>query len=327
MGVLQAQDFAMAKWAIGIRLKGYTDVAVEEAYSRGDILRTHVLRPTWHFVTPDNIRWMLMLSAEHIKSVMRSRDRVLEITDILYQQTNRLLQKKLEGGKHHTREALAKYLEKAKIPLNAARMTHFLIRAEADGIICSGAMRGAVHTYALLEERVPYASPLHREEALAQLARLYFRIHAPATLQDFIWWSGLTASAARHAIFALRTELIREDIAGQEYWMPNAPGRLPKPAPSAHLLPAYDEYIIAYRNRRAMLEAEHRQKTVFSGGIFRPVILVNGIAAGVWKKPLRKQPEYVDINYFTPQSDAAGILIHRAVERYLQFTGQSAPIS
>ena len=324
MGAVQAQDFAMARWAIGIRLPGYTDAAVKDAFDRGEILRTHVLRPTWHFVAPENIRWMLMLSADRIKTSARSRDRELGISEALYHQAGRLMRKALEGNRQLTREALGRILVKAKIQLNPARMVHFLMRAEADAIICSGAMKGKVHTYALLEERVPHVRSIYREEALAMLARIYFSSHAPATLQDFVWWSGLNVSEAKSGLEAVRTELVAEKNGGQEYWMTGAAIDPPEAETSAHLLPAFDEYLIAYRDRKSVLELEYKSRAISSNGVFRPVILVNGVAVGTWKRPTPGQPR-IGVSYFTPPDAPTDALVRQAAGEYRRFTGLSAP--
>jgi hypothetical protein len=181
MGAVQAQDFTMAKRALGIRLAGAVDAAgtmVDDAFNRGCFLRTHVLRPTWHFVVPENIRWMLDLSAERIKASAQARDRDLEITETLYTKTNQILAAALAGHKNLTREDLARELETAKINADASRMYHFLMRAELEGLVCSGAVCGKKQTYALLDERAPAARPVPREESLARLADTYFRAAA-----------------------------------------------------------------------------------------------------------------------------------------------------
>lgn len=297
MGAVQAQDFSMAQWAIGLRA-GCTKNSVEEAYNRGDMLRTHVLRPTWHLVTPENIRWMLALSSAHIKSSTRSRDVDLEITEALYDKSNAVIAKALEGNKQLTRDELTVELKRAGIAVNTARVVHFLMRAEADSLICSGAMRGKTHTYALLDERVPETSPLDADEALARLAQIYFGSHAPATIHDFVWWSGLPITKARTAIDAAKAHLIPESIDDQTYYFANPPEHIPINDESVHLLPAYDEYIIAYRDRRCILPAAERHKAISSNGVFRPVILHNGQIVGTWKKGCTKKtsvrPDFFD---------------------------------
>jgi hypothetical protein len=290
MGAMQAQDYNMAKQAIGVRLPDCSDpIIVEDTFNQGKILRTHVLRPTWHFISPDNIRWMLTLSAARIKSSSFSRDRDLEITEKLYSQTNRIIQKALEGGKHLTREAIGEELEKHKIMVNSARLVHFLMRAEVEGIVCSGALQGKNQTYALLDERAPSVPVLHKEEALARLAQLYFQSHQPATIQDFVWWSGLSTTEARQGLEAVKSGFVSEEINGQMYWLQNDFKEIPVVENFCCLLPAFDEYIIAYRDRSSVLLSEHHSKAVSSNGVFRPVILVDGQVVGLWKKSGQKK--------------------------------------
>ncbi|GHT53636.1 hypothetical protein AGMMS49982_17070 [Bacteroidia bacterium] len=295
MGAMQAQDFGMAKLAVGVRLPGSTDRIIQEAFDRGDILRTHVMRPTWHFVTPEDIRGMLLLSAERIKSSSRARDRDLDITEALYGKTNHIFQRALEGNKHLTRKELTAELESANIAVDSSRMYHFTMRAELDGIVCSGAMQGKEQTYALLDERAPVSSVPSHEEALAKLTQNYFRSHSPATLSDFAWWSGLSQTEAKKGMEAIKSDLQVAEIDGRTYWLSKRYAGGATPKNSEFLLPAYDEYIIAYTDRTPVLPAPNHSKAVSSNGVFRPVIVVNGQVVGLWKKsPNKKQAVLLD---------------------------------
>jgi hypothetical protein len=317
MGAMQAQDFNMAKRAVGIRLANAanaTDTMVEDAFNQGRFLRTHVLRPTWHFVAPENIRWMLDLSAVRIKSAAKARDRDLEITETLYTKTNRIIATALEGRKHLTREDLAKDLEKANINADTPRMYHFLMRAEVEGLICSGAMQGKKQTYALLSERAPDARPLPREESLARLADIYFKSHGPAALRDFAWWSGLSLTEARNAHAAVKANFVAETIEGKMYWVDPA-CRNVLSAPSAELsilfLPAFDEYIIGYSDRSAVIPADYNSKAVSSNGVFRPTIVVNGQVVGIWKKTANKA-EPIRVEFFEQVDEAVKEAVEKA---------------
>ncbi|MDR3246523.1 MAG: winged helix DNA-binding domain-containing protein [Prevotellaceae bacterium] len=319
MGAMQAQDFNMVKWAVGMRLTGYTEKMVEEAFNRGDILRTHVMRPTWHLVTPGNIRWMLSLSAEKIKSSAKSRDRDLEITEELYSKSNDVITKSLEGKNHLTREALGEELKKAKILINPARLVHFMMRAELDGVICSGALQGKKHTYALLDEIAPTAKTLYRDEALAQLVKTYFTSHCPATLQDFVWWSGLSKTEAKKGLDAVKSYFVTEKIDNQEYLIANEFASIANSEKSVFLLPAFDEYIISYRDRTAALSSEHQRKAISSQGVFRPTILVNGQVTGLWRKSPTQTviPDFFDL----PNSDTKN-RVEKAIDCFKAFLKQ-----
>jgi hypothetical protein len=317
MGAMQAQDYNMAKWAVGVRLPGSTDAQVEAAFNRGEIIRTHVMRPTWHFVAPDDLRGMLSLSADRIKASARSRDRDLGITEALYDRTNRIIRDSLEGNRHLTRRELSAVFLQSGIEADAARMTHFMMRAEVDAIVCSGAMQGKEQTYALMDERIPARHTPPREEALAGLARAYFRSHSPATLRDFVWWAGLSAAEARSGIDAAGTHLFAEVAGGQTYWTADAFRATPNRADAAFLLPAFDEYIIAYSDRSAAIPSENLRETVSSNGIFRPTVIVAGQVAGLWKKQAKMKK--AQITYFRPVEDAVRSLVESAARDYESF--------
>src|SRR5947207_3024980 len=218
LGAVQAQDFAAAKWALGLRLQGVKDDDIEQAFTDGAILRTHVMRPTWHFVSPADIRWLLALTAPRVHAANAYWYRKLELDDAIVGQSNDALTNALQGGKQLTRDKLASALKLAGIVTEGEqRVNYIIMRAELDGIICSGARRGKQFTYALLVERAPQARTLARDEALAELTRRYFTSHGPATLQDFVWWSGLAAIDAKAGIEMVKPQLVHEVVDGQAY--------------------------------------------------------------------------------------------------------------
>ena len=254
MGAVQAQDYRMAKWAVGCRTASTDATQIEAALNRGDILRTHLLRPTWHFVSSKDLRWMLSLTADRIRaandSYARGTDAALDSKSI-HRYMN-LLQKTLEGNKHRTKEEIGEALNQRGIPLSQYALRHLLMRAETDGIVCSGADKKGTTTYALLDERAPRGEEPSREEALARLVRIYFRSHSPATLADFTWWSGLTATEARRAVASIAEELTTEHFGDREFFVfRNAAAAAP--CDTTHLLPAYDQYLIGYKDRSDVL--------------------------------------------------------------------------
>ncbi|GHU70261.1 hypothetical protein FACS189413_10370 [Bacteroidia bacterium] len=318
LGAIQAQDFVMAKWAVGIRITGSTEQMIENAFNRGEIVRTHVLRPTWHFVSPEHIRWMLALSAKHIKSAAAGRDRELGITPELFTKTNDLIIKLLEGGNHLTREQLTESLQNAGIAVDSARMSHFLMRAEVDAIICSGAMQGKKQTYTLLDERISNVGatsalpmPTH-EESLSKLAEMYFKSHNPATLHDFVWWSGLSITDARKGLESVKNRFTEIIIDGQSYFFD--PNIVPDNNSQAFLLPAFDEYIIAYRDRSAVITSEQYTKAISSNGIFRPTIIANGKVIGLWRKTSLKNRPF-SFEYFEQPDSSIQKMVENAAER------------
>src|SRR5882724_2266639 len=219
MGAVQAQDYYGAKWALAQRMKDATDETIEKAFANGDILRTHVMRPTWHFVTPADIRWLLKLTAPRVNAACSHNYRKFELDASVFKRTNKVLAGALRNGRQLTRQTLRTAVERAGIAAdNLIRFIHILIRAELDEVICSGARKGKQFTYALLDERAPQTKTFTRDEALAELARRYFTSHGPATLQDFTWWSGLSAADARAGLDMVKSGFIREDADAQTYW-------------------------------------------------------------------------------------------------------------
>jgi hypothetical protein len=198
-GAMQAQEYEPAKWAVGLRMRdGASDAEVERAFERGDILRTHVLRPTWHFVAPNDIRWLLELTAPRVHARMAPFNRQLELDARTLTRGTAVIERALGERGCLTRAELAEQLRRAKLAMSGARLAHLVMHAELEGVICSGPRRGKQGTYGLLAERAPNANRFARDEALGELARRYFRSHGPATIRDYVWWSGLiTADAVR----------------------------------------------------------------------------------------------------------------------------------
>ncbi len=229
-GAVQAQDFHGAKWALALRMRKATNASVEEAFNRGEIVRTHLLRPTWHFIAPDDIRWLLQLSGPRVNQRCAGTYRKYELDAAIFKRTNRAITKALEGGKHRTRTELKAALNRAGAAADdGVRLAHILLRAELDGVVCSGPRRGNQFTYALLDERVPQGKQFGRDEALAELTRRYFTSHGPATLADYVWWSGLTTNDARRGIAMLDRELDEVHIEGTTYWSSNKSKRSENP--------------------------------------------------------------------------------------------------
>jgi hypothetical protein len=319
MGAMQAQDYGMAKWAIGVRLPDASDRIIETAINNGEIIRTHILRPTWHFVSAEDIYWMLALRAAQIKASLRTRSKQLGLTESIFSKSNTIMEDQLRGGKHLTREELLPELTQAGIPIDENRASHLLVRAELDGLVCSGAIKGRKQTYALLEERVSKTVLPTREEALARLAKKYFSSHGPASLPDFVWWSGLSAKDASHALELVKLDFQSETIESQTYWFPQTQTLPLTGKEVAYLLPAFDEFIISYTDRHAALPMENFSMSVSSNGIFRPIIVVNGQVTGIWKRTIKKDKVLMETTFFQSPDNSSLLLIEKAARGYGQF--------
>jgi hypothetical protein len=320
LGAVQSQDYAGAKWALGQRIKSATDASVEQAFKDGAILRTHVMRPTWHFVKPEDIRWMLRLTAPRINALCATYYRKLELDAATFKHSNALLTKALQGGKQLTRAELTSLLQKNGIATDdLLRFTYLIVRAELDGIVCSGARQGKQFTYALLDERAPHPWTLERDEALAELAKRYFVSHGPATLKDFVWWSGLSMADARKGLDSIRSQLISEVENGQTYWFANSiPTRAS--SPTVHLLPDYDEFTVGYTDRSAIFDGSHTNKLDARGSeLAQYIIVLDGHIAGTWKRTLKKGEVVIELAPFSALKKAEMRAIADAANRYGRF--------
>jgi hypothetical protein len=325
---VQAQDYLMAKWAIGVRQPVSTDQDIQAAIDTAVIIRTHLLRPTWHFVAAEDVYWLLDLTGAQIKTAQNSRDRELGLTEAVYTKSNTIIEKALSNGTHLTREELLAELNKANIITDQNRSAHLLARAEVEKIICSGATRNRKPTYALLSQRVPKTRELTKDEALAELARRYFTSRCPTTLQDFTWWSGLPARDARQALELIKTDFIPETIDGNIHWFTHD-GTIPQPShPSVYLLPTYDEFTLSYIDRSASIpaELETHMKEISDRGIFRPIIVINGQVAGIWKRKILKDYVFVELEYFTQPDKHTRQMVEQATMHYGYFVGKRIQI-
>lgn len=285
MGAIQSQDFAMGKWAIGLRLPGMTNSQVETAFNEGKILRTHVLRPTWHFVAPEDIRWMLALSGPRVMAVNGFMQRKLEIDAKLLKRSNDIICKALEGGKFLQRTELQQALVKKKIVGENLRFIYLMMAAELEGLICSGPRIGKQFSYALLDERVAASAKKYtREEAIHELAIRYFTSHGPATAADFSWWSGLTLKDAKIAVNGLPHQFQKETIGGKEYYGISFSAPEPDPARSCFLMPDYDEYAVSYKDRSAIAGTQKLKGEKSAGNLlFYHLFVIDGTIAGSWE--------------------------------------------
>lgn len=323
MGAMQAQEYAMARWAVGLRLPGSTDASVEAAFNRGDILRTHVLRPTWHFVTPAEIRWLLALTAPRVHQLNKPMYRKLEIDTTLCVRSKDILCKVLEGGKQLTREELGQSFSQYKLAAQGPQLAYLIMQAELDGLICSGARKGKQFTYALLEERVPAAKFYTKEEALAELVKRYFTSRGPATLQDFAYWSGLTVRDAREGVWMNRPYLLEEYIEGKAFIFSADVQAMDNTMPATFLMPVYDEYGISYKNRSALIpSADFPLEDI----VFDRMIVLNGQIAGTWNRIIQKENVHIQLQLIQALNEYELKEVMNAVQRFAAFIDKEVSV-
>jgi hypothetical protein len=322
LGAVQSQDYAGAKWALAQRTNGLSDAAIDQSFAKGEILRTHILRPTWHFVTPEDIRWMLMLTGPRVHAANAFMYRQLELDKGILKKSNATLEKELRDGKPLTRTELASAFQKAGILTSGLRVGYFLMYAELEALICSGPRRGKQFTYALLEERAPNARKLSYDEALAELTQRYFSTRGPATLQDFTWWSGLTMADAKKGIEMVKSRFVAEEIGGKMYWYDPSVSPVKEKSPAAHLLPNYDEYFIGFKDRSAIGETIRPFNLDANNPAFiANIIIIGGQIVGGWRRALKKDAVIVQLNLITNLTKAENQALRVAMEQYSKFLG------
>jgi hypothetical protein len=275
MGAVQAQEYGPAKWAIGLRSRT-TERAVERAIDGGRILRTHLLRPTWHFVSSADIGWMLELTAPHVHRRNSTYNRQLGLEPHVMTRGAGIIERALGDSGCLTRRELSTHLEQAGLPAKSTHLAHIMMHAEQEGLICSGPRRGKQSTYALLAERAPKPRRLDRDEALGELTTRYLRSHGPATLRDYVWWSGLGTADARRGLEIVAAK--SREVDGLTYWSIGRELRIVRPrGPVVHLLPVYDEYLVAYRDQHAV------PRPAYIMGAFQHALAIDGQVAGAWR--------------------------------------------
>ncbi len=315
---VQSQDYLGAKWSVGQRVRDGTDAAMDEAFSAGRILRTHVLRPTWHFVSPEDIRWLLRLTAPRVHALCAYQNRALGLDGRLFARAHGVFGRALEGGRDLTRAELAAVLAKGGIVARGQRLAYIVAHAELEALICSGALRGKQQTYALLEERAPAVRVLDREEALAELTRRFFVSHGPATLKHFAWWSGLTMADGRAGLSMAGSELTRFEVDGRVYWTGTSGPPARRMPARAWLIPEYDEALTGYKELAVPDLPRTRRRW---NDIWHRPVMVSGGRAGTWRRAVAGGRLAVKVNLFATLDARQRLMLDAATERYARFLG------
>ncbi|BCU76832.1 winged helix DNA-binding domain-containing protein [Luteolibacter sp. LG18] len=328
LGAMQAQDYLGALLAIGLRVSGATEAFIEQAVRDREIVRTWPMRGTLHFVAPEDVRWMLALLSPRIVAGAATRHRQLELDDAVFRRSRTLLEKALQGGKELTRDAAYGLLEDAGISCNGQRGYHILWKLSQDAVLCGGPREGKQPTFVLLDEWVPESRTLEPDEALAEIARRYFTSHGPATLADFVWWTGLKVTDAKRGLGLVSPELEKTVADGETYWMSRSLAADAPRKQGVHLLPGFDEFLLGYKDRSAMLAAEHAGRIVpGNNGMFLPMLVVDGEVKGTWKRTLRKKSVAVDFEAFGELPGRVATDARKAAERYAEFLGLTLELS
>jgi DNA glycosylase AlkZ-like len=321
LGAVQSQDYGPAKWSIGMRCAAtVSDADLDRAYAAGTILRTHVLRPTWHFVLPEDIRWLLTATAPRVHQANAYMYRQQGLDETVRGRAADLVADALRGGKSLTRKEIGAVLERAGIDTGGLRLTLLVMHAELSGLICSGGLRGRAHTYALLDERAPHARRLDPEQALAELALRYFTSHGPATVKDLAAWASLTVAEVTRGLDAVAGRLSRLDADGRTYWFGTPAPQAPATT-GAHLLQGYDEYVMGYGETRYLMDPAGVPRPISDRAPSALTVLLGTEVAGYWKRTVGRGSVAVEVAGYRPFTRAQERAVRAAADRYGRFLG------
>ena len=324
---VQSQDYGPAKWSVAQRTAGVTDAELDRAFDDGRILRTHVLRPTWHFVHPADIRWMLEVTGPRVQALNAHMYRQLQLDEKELARCSDLIAAALRGGNFLTRKEIKTLLEKSGVATDGFRAAYILMNAELNGVICSGPLEGRQHTYALLEERAPGARSLGPDDALAELIVRYYTSHGPATVKDLRSWASLTIASIKSGLEMVAPRLEHEVIDGVTYWF-SAAGPAPEiPSPTVHLLQVYDEYVMGYSESRHALDLSDVGRSQPEASVFNLSVLLDGRFAGRWKRTIKKDSVIIETSLYRAFDASETMALRKAADAYGDFLGVRAVLA
>nr|WP_154118825.1 winged helix DNA-binding domain-containing protein [Paenibacillus monticola] len=321
LGALQAQDYMQVMWAIGLRTPSASLTDIERAIADRKIVLTWTLRGTIHCVPSEDVKWMLQLAGSRVVGQAKSRLAQLGLDTRTLEHCREIIYDALTGGRQVDRSDLLQLLEDASISTASQRGYHILWHCAYHGLICFGPVNGKQQTFVLLDEWVPHSRDLSFEQSLAELALRYFKAHGPATINDFAWWAGITLTDARRGLETVKGELFSEQIEGREYWMTTVSVAQSSDDFGVYLLPGFDEFILGYKDRSAVLKPETAPRIVpGNNGVFMPTLVVDGQVIGIWKRTFKKKGLEFVISPFEQLGDNEERVL-RAAERYATFIG------
>lgn len=316
---VQAQDYYGSLWALGLRIKNSTYVDIENAIEQKQIIRTWPMRHTLHFVDPASVRWMLKWLTPKVISAFTKRRRELEIDENILKKSKKIFIKALEGGKQITRAGMYELLDSNGIKPDGQRGIHVLAQLSMEGLLCFGTREQKQFTFTLLDEWVPPAPVLPKEEALCILAVKYFSSHGPAAVQDFAWWTGLSLTESKNAVSSAGDHLTEYKENGKTYWF-NPEAKTGKTIRTAvHLLPPFDEYLVSYKDKSAVIPPGIQNQLTSPYTLLSPSVIVEGRVAGVWNREAFKDKFKIKIKAFNDFDQKIITSIQKRAEEYCSF--------
>jgi DNA glycosylase AlkZ-like len=321
LGAMQAQNYPGVLWSIGLRVPGTTVTDITQAIADRSIVRSWPMRGTLHFVPAEDLKWMLAYLTPRIVRGAAGRHRNLALDDQVFNKAKDILVHELQGGKALTRQQLFSSLEQHGIATANQRGVHILWYWSQKALLCCGPHNGKQQTFVLLDGWIQNNRQLTRDEAFAELALRYFTGHGPATVADLANWLKCSLTDARSGLAAVQNKLVSEEVDGQTYWMVQPPKVMPS-SPRAFLLPGFDEYLLGYKDRSAMLASEHSQKVMpFANGMFRATLVLDGQIAGVWVQTTTAKTVSVKLIPFSNLTSGDQVAIQKPLAEYGRFIG------
>jgi Winged helix DNA-binding domain len=322
-GAVQAQEYAIAKWGVAQRTPGVTDAAMQRLLDEGAILRTHALRPTWHFLAADDIAWIQALTGPRVHAVSAYYNRMHGLDGETAVRTNKLITDALRGGNHLTRRELGEVLDNGGLPATGNKLAYVVMWAELGGLIASGPMRGKQHTYALISERAPGARELAPGAALAELTWRFFATHGPATVKDFAWWSSLTVSQIKQGLGLVEDRLASTEVEGRTVWFDPAAEASPPPSPVAHLLQAFDEYVVAYSDTKFVFNLAGTAPAPgrYTDNMMISPVMIDGQVGGFWRRVPKGKAIALELDLIAPTTAAQREALDAELRRHDEYAG------
>jgi Winged helix DNA-binding domain len=325
---VQSQEWAHGFWSLGMRTQPRLDYAgVQAEFDAGDILRTHILRPTWHYVAPEDLGWVLAATSARVHQRNATMYAKTDLDRTVRDRTDEVLLEALRGTAL-TRAELAARLADSGLAADGMRLAYVLMSAELDGLIVSGPLRGVLHTYARLDERLagrPRDRRANRpDEPVAELLRRFLAGHGPATLADFARWASLTVSDAEAALPVVRDRLDSAEVDGLEvWWAADTPDPHPVPGPEtgrAFLLPLYDELTLSYPKLGFPAVPGHPHQP--GADLFRGTVIIGERNVGLWKRTVRGRRVEIEVDLATGCSAADRRAAREAAAELASFLGR-----
>jgi Winged helix DNA-binding domain len=322
LGCVQSQEYAHALWSLSMRSPGLTVSDIQAEFDRGDFLRTHILRPTWHFVTAEDIRWILEVTAPRVQRLNQTIYRQVALDQPTLDRGVALISEELKGERFRTRAELGQVLTDMGLVSRGLRLAYIVMNAELEGVICSGPMRGAQQTYALLDERAPRVASVAGDAV--ELARRFFLGHGPASIQDLARWSSLTIGQCRDALEAIKDRLDCARVEGVEMWFDPEPPPVEQ-FPEALLLPLYDELTLSYPMLNFPQADDHPHPP--GEDLFVGCVVIAETNVGTWRRTVRGRKMIMEIALAPGVVASSGALVEAAAGKLATFAAKQLELT